>query len=394
MATERLANIGYFGLVKEAVAGTPLTPTDFIPLYDESMQTKGNLQRQDPAYGSKFATFNVLQGQRGHTGDVTILAEPNTAGKVFDMLLTKGTTTGSDPYTHPYTLSTTTAPKSYTVDISTGNVVHRFWGVGASKIGSAFEDNELRLKVSLSALGSFQGREIATISTTTLTLKTGYDPVPNKGLVVGDLVRIYKSATGATLDTTIATVDADGITITVGASAAAFAAGDMLYLRPATPSFTLLSTFLWSKTQFCFGATASAALSATHTPLDSGSNWEIMHGFANDEGEKRSGAFDPASLARVTGDVTFSAKKFFDTPEDIKKFNAMEKQAVVIRHYSGATNQHELRVTLNNIKTDGTIKPNLSSGDINYSELDYIPQYDTSDGQGMDVKVINGLTTI
>lgn len=394
MSTERIGNIGYFGLIKEVTVGTPLTPTDYIPLYDESIKTNANLQRQDPVYGGKFGTYNVLQGQRDHSGDVTVMAEPNTTGRLFDMLLVKGTTTGSDPYTHPYTLSTSTNPKSYTVDISTGNIVKRYWGVGASSISAEWQDNELRWKIAVSALGSFQGREIATISTITLTLTTTYDPAPNKGLVVGDLVRVYKAATGATLNTTIATVNADGVTITLADSAASFAAGDMIHLRPATPSFSTLQSFLWSKTQFCFGATASAALSATHTPLDPGTTFEVIHGFSKSEGEKRSGSFDPASLVRSLGDARFSIKKFFDTPEDVKRFNALEKYAVVIRCYAGSTNQYEARITLNNIKTDNPAASIKSGGEINYSEFDYIPQQDSSDGQGMDVKVLNALSSI
>lgn len=392
--SERIGNIGYFALKKQTDSTTVATPNDFIPLYDETLKTNANFQRQAPIYGSKFGTYNVLRGQRDHMGDVTIMAEPNTTGKIFDMLLTKGSTTGTDPYTHPFTLSTTSDPKFYTVDVSTGNIVKRYWGVGASEISSEWQDNELRWKVSLSALGSFEGREIASVSTTTVVLKTDYDSAPTKGLVASDTVRVYKASDGSTLDTTISSVDPDGVTVVLGASAAAFAAGDMLYLRPATPSFTLLQSFLWSKTQFCFGATAAAALSATHTPLDPGTNFAVRHSFVNNEGEKRSGAIDPASLVRGLGDASFNIKKFFDTPEDVRRFNALEKYAVVIRCYAGSSNQYEARITLNNIKTDSPMPSVKSEGEINYSEFEYISQNDSSDGQGMDVKVINGLTTI
>lgn len=394
MAQERLGNSGYFALIKQADPNVILTPTDYIPLYEESINTNGNFGEQAPIIGQKFNRYNVLQGQRGHNGDVTILAEPNTTARICDMLLTKGTTTGSNPYTHPFTLSILQNPNSYVVDISSGNVVARYWGVGASKMGSVWSDNELRLKVAISALGSFQGREISSVSTTTITLKTDYDPNPSKGLVTGDLVRIYKASTGATLDTTVATVNGDGVTVVLGASAAAFATGDFIYLRPATPSFNILPTFLWSKTQFCFGATAAAALAATHTPLEPGSDWEFMHDFEENEGSKRSGSFDPAALIRLTGDANFTAKQFFDTPEAIRRFNALEKQAVVIRHFSGPTNQYELRITLNHIKTSGNPMPDIKANSVNYSEITYMPQYDQTDGQGADIKVIDALSTV
>ena len=392
MATERVGNIGYFGLKKQTDSTTPATPNDFIPLYEESLKTNGNFQRQDPVYGGKFSTYNVLQGQRDHMGDVTVLAEPNTTGRIMDMLLVKGTTTGSGPYTHPYTLSGSSNPSFYTVDISTGNIVRRFWGVGASSLAGVWEDNELRWKLSVSALGSFQGREIASVSTNAITLKTDYDSSPTNGLVAGDLVRIQK-ADGTVVDTTVSTIDSTTV-VSVASAGTGVAAGDMIHLRPATPSFSLLQTFLWSKTQFCFGATAAAALSATHTPLDPGTNFEVIHSFANNEGEKRSGTVDPSSLVRTTGDARFNIKKFFDTPEDVRRFNALEKYACVIRCYAGSTNQYEFRLTLNNIKTDSPEPSVKSGGEINYSEFEYIPQQDSTDGQGMDVKVLNNLSTI
>jgi hypothetical protein len=391
---ERIGNNGYLALIKQASPNVVLTPTDYVALYDSSIQTNGNFVKQNPIYGGKYGTFNVLQGQRGHVGDVTIMGEPNTAGRMFDMLLTKSGTTGANPYTHSLSISNTVDPAFYTVDISTGNVVKRFWGVGASKISPSWNDNEMQLQASLSALGSFQGREIASIATTSVVLKTDYDQAPSKGLVVGDLVRVYKASTGATLDTTINTVAGDGITVTLGASAAAFAAGDMLYLRPASPNLNLLTPFTWSGTEFRFGATAAAALTATHTPLEQGSTWEIMHSFEEEEGSKRSGAVDPASLIRTIADATLSVKQFFDTPEAVRRFNALEKQAVVIRHFTGSTRQHELRITLNNIKTDGKVVADIKPEQVNYSEIDYIPQYDQTDGQAFDVKVVNGLATL
>lgn len=398
MPTERFGNLGYLGLVKEAVKGTPLTPTDYVPLYSESIQTSLNLIDQQPIFGNKFATFATIPGQRSHKGEITVLAEPNTSARFFDALLTKTSTTGAGPYTHTFGLVAGTDPNSYTYDISTGNIVARYFGVQVSKITPNWNKNELQWKISLSALGSFQGRTIATVATTTLTLDTTYDPTPTKGLVVGDLVRLYKTAGNVSADFTIATVNADGITITLSATAAAFATGDMIYLRPATTTFTIQPSFLWAKSLFGFGATASAALTnatqALQTRVEQGSTYELIHNFESDDGSGRSGAFDPAVLIRETGDATLTVKRFFDTPEDVANMNNITKTALVIRHVSGATNQYETRITFNNLKTDGKVVPDLNSGDIVYSEIKYHPDYDTSDAAGYGVVIINALATI
>jgi hypothetical protein len=173
---ERISNLGYMGLVKEVTKGVPLTPTDFVPLYKESLMTDINLVEDNPVYGNKFKAYQVVQGQRAHKGAFTVMAEPNTTARLFDMLLTKSSTSGAGPYTHVFGLSGTTDPNSYTVDLAVGSQVNRFFGVQASKISPSFNENEMQLEVSASALGSFLGREIASIATTVLTLEIRPDP--------------------------------------------------------------------------------------------------------------------------------------------------------------------------------------------------------------------------
>lgn len=391
---ERLSNLGYLGLVKEATAGTPLTPTDYIPLYDETLSTEMNFVDQQPIYGNKFATFATIQGQRSHKGDLTVLAEPNTTAKLFDMLLTKTSTTGANPYTHVF--DHTGDSNSYTLDISTGNVVNRYYGVKASKIAQSYNKTELQWKISVSALGSFSGRALSAAptgsGTYTVLLSTAYDPSPTTGLVAGDLIRFYH-APSTTIDATVLAI-VDGTSFTTSTNVTTMASGDMVNLRPATVSFTLQPSFIWPKTQFQFGATAAAALSASQVRVEDSSSCEAIHSFRSDTGEARSGGFDPAALVRTTADATLTVKRFFDTPDDIANANALTKTAAVVRHLSGATNQYETRFTFNHLTTDGTVVPDIKSNEIAYSEIKYHVDYDTSDGKGYSVTVINALATI
>lgn len=386
--SERSANLGYAALKKQTDASTPITPDVYVPYYKQSLNTDIHMIEDNPIYGSKFKDYTLLQGQRSHGGSITVMAEPNTAAHWLNMLLTKGTTTGAGPYTHPFTLTGDSA--YYTLDLSFGHHVVRFFGVAASKLAPSFEDGEMQFELDLSALGSFYGREIASVSTNTLTLKTDYDPEPTKGLVASDLVTIRK-ADGTLITTTVTSITAT--TVLVASAGSGVADGDMIYLRPATPSFTLLTPFLWPRTQFTFAADAATALtnSATasnQTRLDDGTEINITHNFEDDEGSKRSGAFDPASLVRTIGDVELKIKKFFDTPEEIKYWNALTKRAVVMRSYSGSG--YELRVTINNMKSKTNDMATESEG-VAYHEVDYGTQYDGSDGQGFDVKVINNV---
>ena len=303
--------------------------------------------------------------------------------------MTKGTTTGSDPYTHPFTLSNTTNPKSYTIDIAKGGVVSRFTGVEISEITIEFDENKMIFKLKVSALKSYIDREISSIATATVTLKTDYDPAPTTGILAGDIMTIYDESAGTTQDLTVLSVD-NGTDITFTTTPTTVADGDLLYITPGTPSFSILPPFTWSRTEFRFGATASAALSAAQTRLEQGSKWVLTHALEDDNGAQRSGSFDPAALVRLQGDVSLEAKKFFDVPEDMNRFLTNQKRACVIRHYSGTG--HELRITINNMRMNEN-PVNTKTSEIIYSESKYVAAYDTSDAQMMDAKIINALAT-
>jgi hypothetical protein len=396
---ERIGQLGYLGLVRETTKGVAVIPTDYVPLYKESMTTDLNMLDITPAMGNKFKRQILAAGQRSHKGSFEVMGEPNTAAKFFDMLLTLGSVTGADPYTYPFTLDATTNPKSYTVDISTGNQVFRFFGLEAHEISPAWNSNEMRLNIAASALGSFSTREIATITpgaTNTITFTTTYDSVPNKGLVVGDLIAVTK-ADGTNINCTILSVNVDGITITCDGTLTTVTIGDIVSLRPNTAMYNNLVTnpFLWSNTKFYFGTNPTTALAATATEVEQSSTWKVSHEFNNDGGELRSGSFDPSSLARKFGDADATIKKFFDSAVEVNNFLAKKARALVIRHfvYSG-TKTYELRVILDQFKYKIGGKPPVESGSLLYHTFDCVPEFNQSTGAGMSVKVINGIAAI
>lgn len=389
---ETLFNKGYVAGVVEVTPGVALTPTDYFQAYDVNLHTKRNFGKLAPAAGNLFGTQMVVPGLRDHTGDMTLVFEPNTAEKLFNMILAVAAKTGTGPYTSVATLG---IPKTYTLDIYDGSgTVQRYFGCQVEKLAVEVSGNEIRIKPTISALGSFQGREIASVSGTgpyVITLKTDYDPAPATGIVTGDLMQ-WVAANGTVTNFTVSAVSSTTISTTTNLSAAV--SGDMVALRPQTPSFTMLTPVLWSNTQFCFGATAAAALSAAQTRVEPGSTWEISFPFKDAKGEHRSGAQDPAALLRKPADASLTIKKYWLGVTDVETYNNMAKNACVIRHfvYSG-TNTYEVRVTFHNITTDDPV-PQYKAGEINYSEIKYVPKYDTSDGAAFDVTIINSNATL
>ncbi|MEV0360078.1 hypothetical protein AB0H71_28870 [Nocardia sp. NPDC050697] len=386
---ELSSNNGYLALKPEVNEGVPVIPDTFVPLYGENLTSNMNPSTDTAIFGNKAARLTVTPGTRSHPGELTVMAEPNTTEHFFNMLLTGGSKTGSGPYTRPFTASFA-KPRSYTVDISSGNQVFRYMGVQASEISPDWSDKRLRWKLKVAALKSFLGAEIASISTATVTLKTplGY-PRPTEGLVVGDLVAIVADAAGARQNLVIQSLTDTTVTFTT--TPTGVLANDMLILRPVTnPVLNLLTEFMWGRTEFRIAADAATALNATHTPMEEGTEFTISHPFDDDNGAQSSGSFDPSRLVRgKTVDYTFKAKKFFYNPDEVRNFKAMTKKALVIRLFSDSG--YECRITFNEMILVAGAKPLIKDQETEYYELEYIGKYSQADGQMLDVKVINNV---
>lgn len=386
---ERHSNLGYIAVIPQADKSTPGIPNIFLYGYGCDIRTNPNFQKQNPIAGNKFKNRSTLRGQRGHTGSMTFEGEPVAASHIANMFMTRGAESGSGPYTDAYTASKTADPKYYTVDVSYVSHVIRYIGVAVSSIAEEWEDNELRLNCGVSCLKVWDGREVASKSTQILSLSTKYDKRPADGLVVNDVIQYYDASAGTYTDLTVTTINSDGIQVTVTGTIPTVAAGDYVTLKPASsPSFSSGPTFQFANTEYRFGATASAASSATHTPLEADTTLNLTHEFEDAEGSKRSGSYDPYSLPRMQVDYEFTPKIYFDKPDELQRYSAMEKRACVVRHfaYDGA-NTYELRITLNNM-TQGNPAPNPETESILYSEIEMSGNYDSSDAAGLGITVI------
>lgn len=395
--TEKQANLGYFGLKLEAAKGTPLQPDTFVPLYSEDIAININLDEDNPIVGTREARYQSFLGQEDYQGSVKILAEPKTLPHFLNMLLKKGATTGTATtgYTHPFTLGDSV--KSYTIEFLKGNIPFRFFGVEAKSIAPAFEDNKMVLDVSISALGCFSTVKIksAVNAGTTVILEDGERPNPTNGLTTGDSLRLYDVSEGTYEDVTISVIDADGKTLTVSAIAGTYIEGDIAWLAPLTQSYAIVAPFSWGRSEFCFGDDAAAALAASQTRVEQGSNWNLKHALESDVGAKRSGSFRPAALVRTQGDIEVNIKKFFKDGQDHNRFLQKLSRALVVKHYSSAhagtdLTEAELRVTINEYNIKENPIP-LNTGEILYNNLVFVPKYKTAETQMFDVKVINSL---
>lgn len=381
-------NSGYLSMARETTAGVAVRPTNVIPMYEETLTTELNPNTDNMVFGSKGARLLTTPGKRSHGGDITVMAEPNSTALFFDGLLprTSVTDAGDGKYEWAFNSTSFDATSSYTIDVSKGVSVSRFAGVQFSEISPSWSENRQQWKVKATALRAFHAVEVASVSAAVVTLSTeGYTDKPAELLLVGDSIGIRKANGNHTTHTISAKTDT---TITLSAAPSGVVAGDVVYLRPTTPTLNDLFPFLWSRTEFRWGATAAAALTATQVPSEEGSEYAIMHEFEDEKGDSASGSFDRHMLVRSKSiDATLKVNNYYDNDKEAAKYNAIPKKALVIRSFS--QDGTEVRVTFNNLAcTKGGDKPLVKTDEALYYEREYVPNYDRTDGQTFDVKVI------
>lgn len=356
--------------------------------------------------GTTLLTWGT--GTPGASGTLTLSTNLTTGtGLPATITFSAKSATSQPPYGYNFAISGTSIPHSKTMDISMGAMVKRFVGVQSSKLSPSYNSNgEITLKATLSALASFQGGVIASVSgsgPTTITIDLSYGtPALNTLLTTNDTLTVYHPAatsydTGTVIVSASTVTAVTATTVTISGNASTAVAGDMFYLAPQTVSFSLLNPFLWGNTQFCFGSNVANALVNTQTPVEQGSSCEINWAFEKDTGSPRSGSFDPAALIRTVASSSLTVKKYYDQPDDVVNFNQLNKTACVVRHFAyGGADQattYELRFTYNHLVTDDPMAK-LKSKDVNYETIKYKTQYDSVDAAEFSVQVINGLSSI
>ena len=103
----------YLGIAKEVTKGTPVAPTDFIPVASSKMKPAdiiGELTASDMAQGSLVKDYAYVQGRSNSTYDFGGPVYADTIGYSIAGILGSVATSGaSAPYTHVISLKNASA---------------------------------------------------------------------------------------------------------------------------------------------------------------------------------------------------------------------------------------------------------------------------------------------
>ena len=387
-----IADKGYLAVKPQASANTPVIPTVFLPYITDDVKTNQNFTRDMRLFGIDWAGIDLLRGSKEHSGNIEFYADPFSLGHILNATVKKGTTTddsGTPPlYTHPFTAEDSDL---YTIEFSVGAYyTRRYYDVRVNNLEFSIDAGKVKVVSGIQAGGEWSVRNLkAALSgaNTTFDFDQDYSNAPAKGLVAGDVLVI-----GST-EVTIASVNADLQGVTFLSTSITASAGDAVYLKCQTPSYTDKRPVLqFDNIYVGLGADATTALAnatcANQTPVH-----EIGVSFNNN-----------LLSAPVSGDncgartiqaqqkqASLTIKRLFSDITQVQKWINNEKQAFVIKMFGqkvNATNKEELRITINDARLITNNEP-INQGEFIYDEQEFACLYDTSDAQAIKFELFS-----
>lgn len=389
-----LADNSYLGLKVEATPGTAVIPDTFVPLVSENIKSNVGFKADRRMKGLSWKSDDLLQGDRKHEGEIVIYADSDNLGHFLNMTLLKGTTTGgATGYTHPFTVG---EPDSYTIEIQKGPFAIRYFGVKADSLRFEFEDGLLKATASIKARGQFSVatlKEALSGSVTSLKLAHNYDDKPNSGLVAGDVISL-KLDSGSYQDITLTSVNADGETVGFGALSITAAAGNPIYLKAQTPSYTGLSkplmrgdTLVGISTTSALATTAAGA-KATATPI-----YDLVIDIKNNLFDApATGSKDPYQLLTQMRESQITISRLFESEDQRQKWLDMTKQAITSitlgSVITGGTTKEQLTIKLHKVKL---LENNYTAelGSLIQEDQSFEALYDADDAIALEVSLVN-----
>lgn len=238
-------NYGYLSMIKETTAGVPITPTNYLKIVSESLETNFGTTNVQEIAGSRERNIRSVPNKIEVSGDVEFYVESKMIGHFLRGLFgdpTSQVLAAGVAIRHAFEVTDT--PKTYTIDIKPADApwVHRYYGVVITGLKFEQDENRMKCTATLAPRKAFINARITTSvgSGTTMTLDQ------TAGLTTADSIRVLDKADGYTTiaDYTIASVDSD-TQLTVSTIGATLDVGDIVVIKKATATYDQDKVFTW-----------------------------------------------------------------------------------------------------------------------------------------------------
>jgi hypothetical protein len=363
---------GAAALKKQSSADTPVRPDTFFELLSKSgLDVDAQIVSSSPLKNSRSKNQRANKGKiNAPSGTIKFTAEPKTIGHFLNGIygedsVSSGTAGSTTYYTHVWTetLSAAAIPiytlDFYQYDIGTRGLTERYYGCRFGQLMIDENNGVLEGSVSIMAQGAFIVEEIGTATTA-----TGTTVILSKtaGLTTSDTL-ILGWGTANEEEVTISNINADGVTLTVSATANNHAQGDRCVIKPQTASFTLGKQFTFyggtttgsnalqgGGSKMLYGATLGAATNVLYIEsfgFDFGQELEARHAAG---GYTHTDSY-PRVILQKGYEATVKFSQYFQSPEFQNVVRRREPIAAIFEAHAGnidsaATNLETLKIEM------------------------------------------------
>lgn len=320
------ANYGYLSIIKETTAWTAITPTNYLRLVSESLETKFNVSNVQEIAWSRERNIRSVPNQIEVWWDIEFYVESKMIGHFLRWLFgapTTQTLTAATAFRHVFEVTDT--PKTYTIDIKPADApwIHRYFGVQITWLSFEWDDNKIKCTASLSPRKAFINARVTTAASSGTTLLMDQ----TAWLTTSDTILVLDKAdwftTVATL--TITSVDSD-TQLTVSTIWVQLDVWDLIVIKKATATYDQDNVFTWLG--------GSQVYTGTDIDNTTAINKESFSLEYKNEVESRYFAWLEES-ARYPGDVitkwysaNWQISKFYESESNIDKLRKNEKFGV------------------------------------------------------------------
>jgi hypothetical protein len=225
---------GYLALVKEATAGTAVTPTNYLRISSESISASYAHQEINEIAGDRERRQRSIEGQVEIGGDIEFFVEPKMIGHFLRSVFgapTTQTLTAATAFRH--TFAVTDTPLSYTIDIQRADApwVHRYYGCYFTNLSFSRDDNALKVTATTLGTKAFTQARVTVDANSGTTVNMDQ----TSGLVAGDSILIIKWEDGYTTvqDREIASITSETALVVTSALDAQIDVDDIVVIKRA-----------------------------------------------------------------------------------------------------------------------------------------------------------------
>ncbi len=239
------ANFGYVSLIKEATPGTAITPTNFLRIVSENINTNFSTSNVMEIAGSRERNIRSVPNKIDVSGDIEFYVESKMIGHFLRGLFgapTSQTLVASTSFRHCFTVTNT--PQTYTIDVKPADApwTHRYVGVQIIAMAFTQDNNMVKCKASLQPRKGFIAARVTTAAS------SGTDLLIDQttGLTTADSILVLDKTDGFTIKATLTissvVSDTDLTVSTIGAS---LVVGDIVVIAKSTPTYDQDKIFTW-----------------------------------------------------------------------------------------------------------------------------------------------------